>query len=411
MSPASHAAQRRRLDPRTLMRRLRGDLDWVTMKALEKDRTRRYASASDLAADIQRYLSNEPVVAGPPSAIYQFRKLMSRHKAPFTFGAALFAVLLTFGIWMTVLYAHAGANLARARNAEKAEAAEAQNARLEAEKARHIQTFLESLLSSIDPATALGRDTTILREMLDDAAERVATELVDRPEVAIAIQGTIGRTYYSIAEYEKAAVHLEDALAVSRRLFGDEHVTVATLKQDMAVVCCDVGDLDKAERLCREALATFRARLGERNEETAQCLNNLAHVFDAKGRYKDAKALHAESLELRRALFGDKHVKVAEGLNDLGSTVYLQGDFEQAAPHMQEALAILREESGPAHPSVIAATNNLALILGSLGKETRRSNCSSKTSRRSARCSGRTSQHGSGAEQPGRSPLPSQRVL
>ena len=135
---------------------LRGDVETITLKALEKDRDRRYRSCVELADDLGRYLHNEPISARPASAMYQFKKLVSRHKAPFAFVAVLFLLISVFGVWMSVIYTRADQLRQVAVVAEQEQA----RARKEAEEARDtletVTEFQQSMLSEVDAET-MGR--------------------------------------------------------------------------------------------------------------------------------------------------------------------------------------------------------------------------------------------------------------
>jgi len=159
---SSNVAKQRKTDPITLSRQLRGDLDWIVMKAIEKDRTRRYASASELAADIHRHLDNQPVLAGPPSSAYRLRKFVARHKV----GVAA-ASLVVFAMLLGITGTTTG--LIRAIKAERV-------AREEAEAARQVSEFLEGLFAVSDPGAARG-NTITAREILDDGADKISREL------------------------------------------------------------------------------------------------------------------------------------------------------------------------------------------------------------------------------------------
>ncbi|HUI07399.1 MAG TPA: serine/threonine-protein kinase, partial [Verrucomicrobiae bacterium] len=199
-------ARRRRADPPRLIHLVRGDLDWIVMKCLEKDRTRRYETANGVAADIQRHLDNEPVVARPPSKLYEFQKTVQRHKFGFAACAAIIIVLAA-GVMVSTREAirarraereqirlrqqadEARSNEAKLRS--KAEAGE-QKANTEAAKSQQVARFLEDMLQGVGPSVALGRDTTMLKEILDKTAERVGKDLTNQPLVEAELRNTIG---------------------------------------------------------------------------------------------------------------------------------------------------------------------------------------------------------------------------
>src|ERR1039457_2624945 len=172
-------AKQRRTDPPKLIHLVRGDLDWIVMKALEKDRARRYETANGLAMDIKRHLTNEPIVARPPSALYRFQKSVQRNKLAFVSAAAI-ALALLIGLAVSVEMGL--------------------KARREAAKSRHVAQFLEDMLNGADPNVALGRDTTLLREIADRTAENARTKLTDEPEVAVEIELVLANVYSDLRE-------------------------------------------------------------------------------------------------------------------------------------------------------------------------------------------------------------------
>jgi hypothetical protein len=220
-------ANHRHSEPAKLGSLLRGDLDWIVMKALEKDRTRRYETANGLAMDIQRHLSNEAVTARPPSRWYEFQKTVRRHKFGFAAATALIFVL-TLGVvassWQALRATRAEREQIKLR--QEAEA-EKHNAHVEAAKSQQVAQFLRDMLRGAGPSAAMGRDTVMLREILDRTAERLALDLKNQPEVEAELRNSIGTVYWELGDYDKAAAMRRQALAIQRTLFGNEHPSVA----------------------------------------------------------------------------------------------------------------------------------------------------------------------------------------
>src|SRR6185436_1180265 len=168
------AAQRRRSEPPRLIRTISGDMDWIVMKALEKDRARRYETANALASDVKRFLDHEAVLARPPSKLYRFRKWVQRNKFLF-FGVAMMTALLIASLVAVT------ASLAKERQARREAEIERQNAQTEAARSQQVTKFLEEMLEGVGPSAALGEDTTMLREILDRTAKRVGVEMTNQP--------------------------------------------------------------------------------------------------------------------------------------------------------------------------------------------------------------------------------------
>jgi eukaryotic-like serine/threonine-protein kinase len=224
------------LEPRALARALHGDLDWIAMKALAKEPPRRYASASELSGDLRRHLEHEPVLAGPPSNVYRMRKFARRHKAGVAFALVLLVLLTGFA---TVMAVQAN-RLSRANSRVKLEA---DRATREAATLRQVSDFLEGVFKISDPAEARGRDITA-REVLDQAASQIATELKDTPEVQARLMSIIGDVYTSHRLKDQARTLLEQALKIQRDLGHDDDLELAvTMKRLAGLLSVDFGDI------------------------------------------------------------------------------------------------------------------------------------------------------------------------
>ncbi|UCC32654.1 MAG: tetratricopeptide repeat protein [Phycisphaerales bacterium] len=367
--------------PSTIIKALRGDIETIALKALEKDPSRRYQSADALAQDLDRYLTNQPILARPPSTAYQFKKLVIRHKVGFGAIAAVFVALLGGFIVSTSLYFQAEAARGEAVGArdeashqrnlaeQQAERAEEQTRRALAEKTKseQVAAFLREMLAGVGPSVALGRDTTMLREILDKTAERVGTDLEDQPEVEADLRHTIGTTYLALGLYDRAESMLRPALALRQSLFGAEHLKVAQSLDGMASLLYYKGQLSEAEPLYREALAMWKKLLGDEDQAVAQALSNLAELLQNQGRLSEAEHLFREALALNRKLLGDEHPRVASGLNHMALLLLRQGKLSDAEPLFREALAMNRKLLGDQHPGLATLLNSLASLLHQKG--------------------------------------------
>src|SRR5882672_7939108 len=232
-------AQRRKSEPPKLIRTISGDLDWIVMKALEKDRARRYETANGLAFDVKRFLDHEAVLARPPSKLYKFRKVVQRNKLLF-FGIGLIAALLLASLIVVT------ASLAKERKAGREAEVQKQKAQTEAAKSQQVTKFLEEMLEGAGPAVALGRDTTMLREILDRTAERVGKEIADQPVIEAELRTLIGRLYRRIGNFNRAEEMDRAALAICRKLFGSESPEAATSLNDLGLALMARGKLSEA---------------------------------------------------------------------------------------------------------------------------------------------------------------------
>ncbi len=391
---AEEIAARRGTDAATLRKRLRGDLDWIVMRAMEKDRARRYASASELAADVQRHLDGRPVAAGPPSAAYRLGKLVRRHRLAVAAAAAVVLTLL-LGIVGTTL------GLLQARAAERA-------ARQEARTAQEVSDFLVGLFQVSDPGEARG-NTITAREILDRGAERIRKELAQEPGVRARLLGTMGTVYRKLGLYDDAAPlleeslrveesrpgvetaelagalrdlgtlevergkfdrgrqHLERALAILEESPGSDPGARAQTLKELAVLDYREGDLDRAEPLYRQSLELARRALGPEDPLVAWDLNDLGNIARDRENYPEAENLLRQSMAIHEKLYGPVHPYVANNLNNLANAYHTQGDYERALPLRRRAQAIYEKVLGPDHPLVEIGLTNLAVLYQDLG--------------------------------------------
>ena len=355
-------AERRRSQSPKLFGAIRGDLDWIVMKCLEKDRNRRYDNANGIAADIQRHLRSEPVVARPPSAAYRFEKLVRRNKLAFGAAAAVLVVLLggiVTSTWQAIRATRAEREQSRLR--EQAQL-NARRAELEAAKSKQVAAFLQDMLKGVGPSVALGRDTTMLREILDRTAERVGKQLKDQPAVEAEMETTIGEAYYAIAEDRKAKAKLENAVAIRRNLPGGNNLDLAASMQDLAMVLWRLSSFDEAEDTAREGLALTKKSAGSNDFSVAASLETLGTVLNSKGRLEEAETLLRDALALRNKGLGGQDLSFAETLGNLSAVLQRRGALNEAEQMARESLALKRRFLD-VHPSVAIALNSLAYVL------------------------------------------------
>jgi serine/threonine protein kinase len=346
---AGDAARKRRTDVRSLGRKLGGDLDWITMMALEKDRSRRYASPRELAGDVRRYLDSEPVIAGPPTTGYRMRKFARRHRAAVIAGGI---VALTLVMGLTV----ATYGLLKARRAEAA-------ARQETAKAQAVNEFLQGMLASANPSQAQGREVTV-RELLDTASSEVGGgQLPEEREIEAEVRNTLGATYQSLGLYDQAEPHLVDALGIRRALQPGDSRPVAESLHSLGRLRWAKSDYDGAEKLIQESLDMYRRLPGDHADAMAWCLNDLAVVIQTEGDSGRAEPMLRETLALKRQLHGNESDEVSDTLNNLGWALHFQGKTEEAETLFREALEVGRSLHGPDHPGVLVSQLNVATIL------------------------------------------------
>ncbi|MCC7293348.1 MAG: serine/threonine protein kinase [Phycisphaerales bacterium] len=324
--------------PSTINRAIRGDVECIILKALAKDPARRYQSARELGEDIDRYLCAEPILARPPSAGYQLRKLLRRHMVAFGFAACVFALTAASAIWVSLLYSEATQ---------------------EADKATQINVFLQKMLASYDPYNPKGQATTV-SDVLKEATRRLESDRGMAPEIEVAIRETIGNTYLSLGRYQEAESHLWRVLQFREAQLKEADPLLATSRLNMARLLEAKGDFTNAEPLLLQALHKRRAEFGEQHPLVAEALFHLAEVQHHQGNSENAEWIMRSALRIRRDAFGEEHLEVAESLHGLGMILLEIGKVEEAELRLHQALELRRRLVAADHPLVADTLNDCA---------------------------------------------------
>jgi len=340
-------ARDRGLDVATLARRLRGDLDWIAIKSLEKDRGRRYATPLDLAADVRRHLGDEPVLAGPPGLAYRAGKFVRRHRIGVAATGLVLLAAMT-GVAGTTM------GLVRAIRAER-------QALRDSATAQQVSRFMVDLFEVSDPGEARGR-TISVREILDRGAERVAT-LREQPEVRARLMATMGAVYTNLGLYDPARRLLEDSLAIRRGLHPAGSLEVAEGLRQLGNLEVSRGDHARAVALLEESVAMQRAIDGEDTRTVAVALHDLGHALFQMDRFDAAQPLYRRAIEIlnRHPVQPDEQLPAAT--SSLAQLLHATGDFDGAETLSRRTLVLRREALGGDHPDVAEAMHNLAAVL------------------------------------------------
>jgi serine/threonine protein kinase/tetratricopeptide (TPR) repeat protein len=364
-------AGRRGLDTRGLVQVLAGDLDWVVMKALEKDRDRRYGTPAGLVEDIERYLRHEPVVARPPSATYRLRKFVRRNRQAVLMAAVVTAALLAgtaVATWQAVRATRAEAAALAAADAQKREK---ENALARQAEIQAVLEFLENrVLAAARPegqAGGLGPDVT-LRQAVEAALPFVEKSFADKPLIEARLRCTLGASFLYLGEGRPAAQQFAAARALYRRHRGPDHPDTLRCMIGLAESYFALGRHADALALCEEALIVQRARLGPDHLETLGTLNTLANCCVALRRPADALPLYAETLRLRKARLGPDHPDTLVSMNNLATCYYALRRPADALPLHAEVLAVRQARLGPDHPDTLVSMNNLASSYHAVGR-------------------------------------------
>jgi len=349
---SSATAEARGMEPKQLVSVLRGDLDWITMKALEKDRSRRYASPSELAADIGRYLNNEAVLAVPPSAAYRARKFARRYRWALTTACAFALVLIAAAVISIRQSIRANREAVRA-NRETA-VAEAVNDFLQNDLLAQASANNQSAL------TAKPDPDLKVRTALDRAAERIEGKFDKQPEVEAGIRETIGQTYMDLGLYPEARTQFERALDLQRRLLGTKDPKTLRIMSRLGRIAWLEGKNPEAEVLLTQILGIQRHVLGSEQSDTLYSMTNLANVYDSEGNYAQAEALDSRILEIRRRVLGPEHPDTLHSVNNLAADYSDESKYAQAEALRSQTLGIQRRVLGPEHPDTLLSMQNLA---------------------------------------------------
>lgn len=386
-------AQRRRTDPRHLKQELRGDLDWITMKAMHPDRTLRYETANALGLDIRRHLANEPVTARPPSTKYRLEKFVRRHRVGVITAAVASVLVVASSITATV-------GFLRATRAEKAAAQEA-------EAAKQVADFMVDLFRQSDPNVQQRQNVTA-QVLLEQGIRRVSTDLASQPLLQARMMQTMGTVQSALGKYTEARVLLENVLRTRERLLGPDDVMLGETLTSLGELTRDRGELDAADAYLTRALTIREANLSPvspdlattlailatlryRQERLAEAdtlfqrvlaidavardpldprtlrdLRGLAAVYGRQQRLKEADSLWLLVLERQKRSLGPEHPDVGRTLSNLGANAYSDGRFEDAVRYYAQARPIIERAFGAEHPDVARVIGNEGEVLWKL---------------------------------------------
>jgi serine/threonine protein kinase/tetratricopeptide (TPR) repeat protein len=368
----------RNVEPRRLTQMLRSELDWIVLKALEKDRARRYETANGLAADVLRYLGGEPVLAHPPGAGYRLKKFVRRYRVQVLAGSLMLITLLAgiAGTTAGLIQANKSKQAAEARRVE----AEGQRARAEAgEKlardrlvqvaaerdakeaaradAEAISTFLTEAFQSPDP-TRDGRSIKVV-ELLDKSAKKLESDLTSQPVRRAKLQSALARTYWALGLARQAVPLQESAREYLNSTLGPEHLDTLNAMNLLANIYADAGRRDEALKLREEVLAQARKVLGPEHAATLAAMHNLAVSYDLAGRRDEALKLREQTLPLRRKVNGPEHPNTLKAMNNLAVSYSNAGRNDEALQLRLETLSLCRKVLGPEHPETLLAMHVL----------------------------------------------------
>lgn len=376
-------AERRRERPTSLARALRGDLDWILLKSLEKDRDRRYASARDLGQDLERAFSGRPVLAGPPGRLYRASKFARRHRIALSAAAAVLLALVlglalaSYGLIQArdqrdiAVLARDNSDMAAATAKRAKEEADRQTeaatrakgeAQHEAETALAVRSFLQEMISAGDPEKGATPDMTV-RRVIDQAAERLDKgSLKEQPRVEAEVRQTLCDAYLSLGLLELAEPQIRKTLELRRATSGEDSIPYIEAVNSLAFLLDDEGKYEEAEKYYREVVAALEKHRATEPYNLATGKNNLATLLRRTNRLAEAEALSRDALGLSRAVPGQEHPNIAQTMDNLALCLRNQRKLDEAEALTREALA-MSLRSTKESPTIARTLSNLGSIL------------------------------------------------
>ena len=390
-------AKRRRTDPGRLTRQLRGELDWIVLKSMEKDRDHRYETANSFAMDIRRYLADEAINASPPSTAYRFRKFVKRHKVGMTAASVGIVVLLGFGVSMWIL--RESALQARAEAQARAEELEivtdfqaSMLAELSMERMGHTlfedlredlrraleakgapPARVESALLELDRSLAEVNATNLALGLIDEhvlqrAAETIETDFEDQPLVQSHLQESLATTYGSLGLQERALDLQSSALETRRETLGNDDPLTLESIQNLGALLWPTGRLDEAIGFLQEAVEGRQRVLGRGHRETLKSLNSLAVALSTNGQLEESLRIRQESLEIARRTLGDEDPYTLDFLTGTSHVLGSLGRHEEAYEVLEIAVNGKRRLHGDDDPSTLTTMQHMARLLTLMGR-------------------------------------------
>jgi tetratricopeptide (TPR) repeat protein len=350
---ATDVASSRNTDTGHLMRRLRGDLDWITMKALEKDRARRYTSPHDLAADVHRHLLDQPVLAGPPSMAYRARKFVRRHRVSVAFAGVVASLLVALVVSMGV-------------QAQRV-AAERDRANAEAATAREVTEFLVGLFEEVDPGKARG-DQVTAREVLDQGVQRIEDRLEDEPRTRATLLETMGRVYTALGLYDDARPLLEQSVEIRQERQEIAPLALATALHDLGRLMHWEGDYEDGIEVARRAVELREQYLGPDHPDVATALNGLGNFQEKLGQIEAAKATHERAIDIRERALGPDHSDLGQSLHNLAILYMGDGTYDRAEELLKRSAQIEEIARGPVSYELATSLHVLAILYETMGR-------------------------------------------
>lgn len=364
MKPQAQISFRSANDSGKLAKQVRGELDWIALKALDKDRAQRYESAAALADDVRRFLNDELVLAGPRSNTYRLKKFLRRNRRSMTTFAALLLLLLgsvVISAWLALESREARAKAEIDR--DQAEAAGKQ-AKLSAAEARSVLIFFQERVLAVGRPEGqeggLGREVTI-RQAVDAAEPRISESFEGQPLVEASVRNTLGTTYIYVGDPAAAVAQFERAWELRRDNLGADHVETMNSLHELGIACRQAGKLENALKFLEQAWLQRAANLGRTHRDTLRSLNELAAACLATGDLERATTLANQAVDELSATLGVDHIDTLLSQSCLASVEKAAGRLKSAVTRFEVVVTGMKSKLGDEHSYTLAAMNNLGL--------------------------------------------------
>jgi len=338
---AKKLAESRRTEVAALAKCLHRELEWIPLKAMRKERSERYRSASELADDIENYLKGEPLIAGPPGTSYKLKKFVRRNRT-LVGGIAAILVVLVAGVVVSTFLAI--------------------KAERQADLSNRVLSFLTNeVLMSADPTRAKRWEIT-LSEVLDVASENLKTKFSKEPLIEASIRHTLGSTYLSLGKYPEAEPHIESAYRIRRVELGQEHPDTLASTASLGELRLRQGKYEESERLCATVVESRRRVLGREHPDTLASMYSLAVVYWYQRRHAEAETLFSEVSELGSRTLGEDHPDTLAALNGVAWTYVRQARHAEAERLFERLFKTCLETLGEEHNFTLGIMNGLVQV-------------------------------------------------
>jgi serine/threonine protein kinase len=339
-------AAQRQSDPARLTKLLHGELDWIAMKALEKDRARRYETASAMARDLEHHLAGEPVEAAPPSASYRIRKLVRKHKLTFSFAATVLVLFIVFALAVTV---------------------QALRIASERDRANRITQFMVGMFSVPNPSQARGNSVTA-REILDKSANEVDASLRSEPEVQADLMRAMAESYNGLGLYPRARDLMMRVVELEHRALGPRNRKTLESMSFLGSILLSSGNDREASKWLQDTLAVEEKALGPDDPDTLKTRRYLSDAFYGQSDFQNAEHIARQTLQLQRGLVGAENPQTLATMTRLAGSLEGQGHFGEAESLDREVLEVQRRRLGSEDPTTLQSVNALGKVLVAEGK-------------------------------------------